>query len=488
MKILFTFLFISITVYSQSRIHFNNKDIFLSGSNVAWVNFARDVGPDFTDFKEFGSIFSTLNSNGGNAMRLWLHTNGVSSPQFSLSRVTGPGSSTISDIKRILDSAWTNNVGLVLCLWSFDMLRISFGENLTTRAKLMLTDTSYTNAYIKNCLIPMVNELKNHPAIIAWEIFNEPEGMSNEFGWDFNYHVPMSNIQRFINLCVAAIHRADPDAQVTNGSWSFLAATDITTPGLAKQSETSLQSLTVEEKLTLQENFNQRYATELTADEIINQIEKIYSVNGKNTNYYRDDRLIAAGKDSLGTLDFYTVHYYDWAGTTLSPFDHPCSYWLLDKPLAVAEFFPNKSYRMYERLYSTGYAGALTWSWTDDANGSTKIKTKTEMNYMVQNYPDDIHVNHGDWLVPPSTYLLHQNYPNPFNNETHIQYWLPERTTVRLEVYDMLGKRVAVLVNEDQDAAKHTIIFNGNHLASGLYLCRLRTNKFDQTVTMLLLK
>jgi hypothetical protein len=306
---------------AQNRIHFNGQDLFLSGANLAWQSFANDIGPDPStpDTNHFDDVFSQIRASGGNSLRLWLHTTGRYTPAWSGSTVTGPGSGTITDLQTILDIAWRHKVGVILCLWSFDMLNTNNGATINNRARDILTNATYRGTYITNSLIPMVQALKGNPAIIAWEIFNEPEGMSDEFGWSYNQHVPMSAIQTFINQCAGAIHRADPTAKVSNGSWSFYATTD---------------------------------------------------VGSGNFNYYTDARLIAAGGDTNGFLDFYMVHYYDWAGTERSPFQHPASYWGLTKPLVVAEFYPppdcvNCGSDSYENLYQNGYAGALTWSWTD---------------------------------------------------------------------------------------------------------------------------
>ena len=142
--------------------------------------------------------------------------------------VTGPGEETIEDLTAILDLAQKYDVRLILCLWSFDMLRISNGATITDRNFALLTDERRLRSYVDHALVPMVTALRGHPGILAWEIFNEPEGMSEEFGWEFNRHVPMSAIQRFINRTAGAIKRTDPGALVTNGSWSFRAASDVT--------------------------------------------------------------------------------------------------------------------------------------------------------------------------------------------------------------------------------------------------------------------
>jgi hypothetical protein len=88
----------------------------------------------------------------------------------------------------------------------------------------------------------------------------------------------------------------------------------------------------------------------------------------------------------------------------------------------------------------------------------------------------------------PVTYSLSQNYPNPFNPATVIPYQLPNAGDVRLTVYDMLGREVAVLVNERKGPGRYEAVFNAAHLASGVYLYRLRAGAFLETRRMALVR
>ncbi len=88
----------------------------------------------------------------------------------------------------------------------------------------------------------------------------------------------------------------------------------------------------------------------------------------------------------------------------------------------------------------------------------------------------------------PQGYWLDQNYPNPFNAATSIRYYLPGSEVVIIEVFDSTGKIVSVLTNEMQIAGQHTVRFENPFLSSGMYLYQLRSENFQQTRKMLLLK
>jgi photosystem II stability/assembly factor-like uncharacterized protein len=88
----------------------------------------------------------------------------------------------------------------------------------------------------------------------------------------------------------------------------------------------------------------------------------------------------------------------------------------------------------------------------------------------------------------PRTIRLHQNFPNPFNPTTTIRYELPARAFVTLTVYNMVGHRVATLVDGDRPAGYHEVRFDATGLASGVYPCRLQAGGLMQARRLLLLK
>jgi len=91
-------------------------------------------------------------------------------------------------------------------------------------------------------------------------------------------------------------------------------------------------------------------------------------------------------------------------------------------------------------------------------------------------------------MLPPSNFKLEQNFPNPFNPTTVISYQLSVDSKVSLKVFDVLGKEIAVLVNEEQPVGIYQVSFNQQQLASGIYFYQLRADSFVQTKKMILLR
>lgn len=128
---------------------------------------------------------------------------------------------------------------------------------------------------------------------------------------------------------------------------------------------------------------------------------------------------------------------------------------------------PSETY--YWRVQSVRGDLSSDWSdvWTFETAASTSISDLVDL---------------------PEVLTLNQNYPNPFNPTTQIQYGLPANSEVRLEVFNMLGQRVATLVNGRQSAGWHEVRFEASNLSSGIYIYRLTAGEFIQTRQMMLVK
>jgi hypothetical protein len=88
----------------------------------------------------------------------------------------------------------------------------------------------------------------------------------------------------------------------------------------------------------------------------------------------------------------------------------------------------------------------------------------------------------------PEEYSLSHNYPNPFNPSTKINYTVPQQSRVTIKVYDMLGREVATLVDENQPAGRYTVTFDGSALASGIYIYRMSSGSKVMSHKLMLLK
>jgi len=88
----------------------------------------------------------------------------------------------------------------------------------------------------------------------------------------------------------------------------------------------------------------------------------------------------------------------------------------------------------------------------------------------------------------PSEYALNQNYPNPFNPRTTIEYTLPKREHVSLDIYDIRGTKLETLVDDMQDQGHHKVQFDASRYSSGIYFYSLRGEDYAETKKMVLVK
>jgi len=355
--------------WAQSRITVNTetgtKDVFISGMNLAWIDFANDMADAPLNENKMRKSIQDLRDAGGNAMRWWLFTNAAFAPKFGPdSLVSGLGTKSIENVVKALDIAQENGVVVSLCLLSFDLLQeggdgywASLG--IIERNKKMITTDAGIQALIDNAIVPLVEGVGDHPAIMTWEIFNEPEGMTHEFGWS-DHKVNMLDVQKMTNRIAAAIKSAQSGIPVSNGSHSMWASSDVPTCGNCK-------------------------------------------------NYYSDSELIAAGGEATGTLDFVQVHYYpEHFDDDRNPFAHPASYWNIGKPIVIGEFpagdwTSGSGYRSsmtneaaFKYAYDNGYAGAMSWDmngFIDNVNTGYVQDLETSragLEYLWENYQNDI--------------------------------------------------------------------------------------------------
>ncbi len=126
----------------------------------------------------------------------------------------------------------------------------------------------------------------------------------------------------------------------------------------------------------------------------------------------------------------------------------------------------------------------------DNAGNVEVLKTSAEATVTLDPNATAVASNQA---VLPKTFALHQNYPNPFNPITTIKYELPVPTDVKLEIFDILGRRVRTVVDAKQDAGYHRVQWDGKNsyglqVATGVYFYRIKAEGFVKTRKMVLVR
>jgi len=342
-----------------NRLIINGQPVFISGMNLAWVSFGTDVGDKVLDVVAFEAHVKSIRDAGGNAMRWWLHTDVQNCPKLnadgSFNRL---GTQTIPNIQKALDIAEKHGVVLSLCLFSFDMMQTETWKANNTdynidRNYKFLTVPANLDSYIEKGLKPILAAVGSHPAIMCWEVFNEPEGMTSDKGGWSSQKITFDNVLRFTAKIAAEVHRST-----------------------TKMASTGIHEF------------------------------------GKIKNYSDAILKNAAGGDPLAYLDFYMAHYYpEYAGTSQSPFHNTAASWKADRPILIGEF-PAQSWgpgtnhtnvqagtamtivNAYNYAYNNGYCGLMSWSLTegDKAKFGSLATTKPALEDLYSKHKADIEI------------------------------------------------------------------------------------------------
>ncbi len=107
------------------------------------------------------------------------------------------------------------------------------------------------------------------------------------------------------------------------------------------------------------------------------------------------------------------------------------------------------------------------------ATDITKLATHVDLNY------NNSLTSTEDKTQKPASFKLYQNYPNPFNPSTKVSYYIPTESNINFQIYTLTGERVYEMNNEQQNAGLHEFVWNGENLASGIYILAMNANPIN---------
>ena len=212
------------------------------------------------------------------------------------------------------------------------------------------------------------------------------------------------------------------------------------------------------------------------------------AVSGENLEYFFNEWIYGEG---------YPKYNIDWNSAWLNNNNYEVTVNVNQTRNTYPDFFTMP----VQIRISTSIGDTLLSFFNDQQNQQVKFLVKGNPSSIILDpdnwiLKDAITFSESNKISSPIKFGLEQNHPNPlnpFNPTTTIEYRVPElsavhNTHVKLSVYDILGNQVAVLVDEEQSPGKHSVIFNANGLASGVYIYSLNTGSLVAAKKLVLLK
>ncbi len=169
------------------------------------------------------------------------------------------------------------------------------------------------------------------------------------------------------------------------------------------------------------------------------------------------------------------------------------TWYFTPRPEGAGEYNSGNNYEPFDKRTGIYHRDTMNCAYPTGSpafTGGTDVFPAGDLNWFPDKKAEWLHttaVNKYDENIP-FEYSLDQNFPNPFNPATNIRYSIFKSSRVTLSVYDILGRKVKTLVNENQPPGRYTVSFDGSNLASGIYLYRLEAGTFSSTKKLILLK
>ncbi len=437
-------------------IEINGKQYWLNGINMPWNSFGTDFGTHYQwgalhDSTLFDNTFKKYSENGINCVRIWIHCDGRSTPEFSApgSEVTGLDANFFTDFDNMMAIAEKYEIFVMPALWSFDMSKVNTDAGQFAGVNTpLITDSAKTLSYINNVLIPLVQRYADHPYLFAWEICNEPEWIIETL-----HACDIKELQRFHAMLAAAIHENCTN-YVTTGAASL--------------------------------KWNSNHAD---------------CVGGGGGHWWSDSALQATHNSNKAYLDIYQIHFYEWMIPWYVPYTKGVDYWqdIGDRPVIIGETpghdvsnnqFTMTLVEMYEAAYDKEYAGVFAWSDRANDGHGTFDSIKIATNAFYSNHADIVNglptsikqylkVNPKGCLNFSIVYkngkiVLLANNPLPVNEDIYIT------------LYNMQGKKIFKSIRflqKTQNSLALNCLFK-QLLSNGIYILQIRLHDVEYTTLL----
>jgi hypothetical protein len=211
-----------------------------------------------------------------------------------------------------------------------------------------------------------------------------------------------------------------------------------------------------------------------------------FTIKLRNTT----DSTISNFTNSGWTICFTETVYLTSSGWNIYILETPF-YWNGVSNILITVCYDNYSYSYNSYVRATPRPGRTAAAYFDLSSGSGCDILNGN------SYTDrpDISIEFGEIIGTkynfqelPAEFRLFNNFPNPFNSSTKIKYQIPENTFVEVTVYDILGRMINILEQGNKSAGTYWISWDADNLPSGLYICRMKTDKYTSSIKLLLVK